>query len=309
MGVILTDSQWTLNRSRKTMAKSSFVVSDAELNDLLTKYTRDFTAQDREGRFDPISGREEELDVITLILLQRLRKNVMLLAPAGVGKTALFVGMAQRINQDRVPKMLKGARLIELEMSMIGAGSSSRAELEGRLMPIIKGVAERNATQEQPPIIFCMDEIHQLMIAFKASSYSGIADLMKPYLTDGKLFVLGATTAEEYTDYVVQEPAIDRRFQKLTLEVPDHPTTELILQNMKGNFEEHYGFKIPNEMISHIVKLTDRYIRNRNNPDKSIIIMDQACAHATMRGVTGALDEESIAVAIGAEANINASAV
>lgn len=291
------------------MSDKKYQVSDNELEDLLQKYTRDFTAQAEEGRFDPISGRDRELDVMTLILLQRLRKNVMLLAPAGVGKTALFVGLAQRLVDKQVPKQLQGARLIELEMSMIGAGSSSRAELEGRLMPIIKGVAERNAENKGPPIICCIDEIHQLMIAFKASSYSGIADLMKPYLTNGDLFILAATTAEEYRDYVVQEPAIDRRFQKLTLEVPDHPTTELILKNMRGNFEKHYGFKIPDEMIAHIVKLTDRYIRNRNNPDKSIMIMDQACAHATMRGVTEALDEESIAVAIGAEANINATAV
>lgn len=291
------------------MTETAFQVSDDELNDLLGKYTRDFTAQDRAGRFDPISGRDSELEVVTLILLQRLRKNVMLLGPAGVGKTALFVGMAQLINQKKVPKLLEGASLIELEMSMIGAGSSSRAELEGRLMPIIKGVAERNATGKNPPIIFCMDEIHQLMISFKASSYSGIADLMKPYLTNGDLFVLGATTAEEYTDYVKQEPAIDRRFQKVTLEVPDHETTIVILKNMRGNFEKHYGFSIPDEMIDRIVKLTDRYIRNRNNPDKSIICMDQACAHATMMGVTDALDEKSIAAAIGAEANINPAAV
>lgn len=291
------------------MADTQFTVSDDELNDLLSKYTRDFTAEDREGRFDPISGRDKELEVITLILLQRLRKNVMLLGPAGVGKTALFVGMAQLINQNKVPDLIKGARLIELEMSMIGAGSSSRAELEGRLMPIIKGVAERNARQDGPPIIFCLDEIHQLMIAFKASSYSGIADLMKPYLTTGDLFILGATTAEEYADYVKQEPAIDRRFQKVTLEVPDDETTATILKNMRGNFEDHYGFKIPDDMIERIVKLTGRYIRNRNNPDKSIICMDQACAHATMRGVTGELDESSIAVAIGAEAHINPSAI
>ncbi len=291
------------------MTDTSFVVSDNELNDLLSKYTRDFTAQDKQGRFDPISGRDSELDIVTLILLQRLRKNVMLLGPAGVGKTALFVGLAQRINAGDVPDILAGAELIELEMSMIGAGTSSRADLEGRLMPIIKGVAERNASKTRPPIIFCMDEIHQLMISFKASSYSGIADLMKPYLTNGDLFVVGATTAEEYTDYVKQEPAIDRRFQKVTLEVPDHETTKIILKNMRGNFEKHYGFKIPDEMIDRIVKLTDRYIRNRNNPDKSIICMDQACAHAKMSGVTDVLDQQSIAVAIGAEAGLNPSAI
>jgi len=286
-----------------------FVVSDTELENLINRYTRDITAQDRAGRFDPITGREHELDLVTLILLQRLRKNVMLLAPAGVGKTALFIGFAQRVNQKRVPQMLQDARVIELEMSMIGAGSSSRADLEGRLIPIVKGVAERNATHDSPPIIFCIDEIHQLMISFKSSSYSGIADLLKPFLTAGDLFVIGATTREEYDDYVKQEPAIDRRFQKVSLEVPDIRATIQIVKNLRSKFEEHYGFEISDRAIERIVKLTDRLIRNRNNPDKSITTLDQACANAIMNGVKESLDDESIAIAIAAEAGIDPKAV
>jgi ATP-dependent Clp protease ATP-binding subunit ClpA len=292
-----------------TDAKHKFAISDEELEGLVNRYTRDFTAQDRAGRFDPISGREKELDNVVLILLQRMRKNVMLLGPAGVGKTALFVGLAQRINQGRVPDMLKGSRLIELEMAMIGAGSSSRAELEGRLIPIVKGVAERNATKQGPPIIFCIDEIHQLMITFKSSSYSGIADLLKPHLTTGDLFVCGATTREEYDDYVKQEPAIDRRFQKVTLEVPDVPMTIEIIKHLRANFESHYGFTISDRAVERIVKLTDRFIRNRNNPDKSLIVMDQACAYALTRGVKDTLDDESIAIALGTEANVNPKAI
>lgn len=291
------------------MTEPAFTVSDDELNGLLSRYTRDFTAQDRAGRFDPISGRDKELQQVVLILLQRLRKNVILLGQAGVGKTALFIGLAQMINQDKVPGILKGARLIELEMSMIGAGSASRADLEGRLVPIIKGVAERNATGKSPPIIFCIDEIHQLMISFKSSSYCGIADLLKPFLTSGDLYVVGATTSEEYDDYVRLEAAIDRRFQKVTLEAPNVELTINILKHLRPNFEEHYGFKISDAMVERIVKLTDRYIRNRNHPDKSITCMDQACAYAAMKGIKDALDEESIAIAIGAEAGINPIAV
>lgn len=291
------------------MTAKEFIISDNELETLLSRYTRDFTAQDQAGRFDTISGREDELDLVTLILLQRLRKNVMLLGPAGVGKTALFIGLAQRINQKRVPKLLLSARVIELEMSMIGAGSSSRAELEGRLIPIVKGIAERNATLSAPPVIFCIDEIHQLMISFKASSASGIADILKPYLTAGDLYVVGATTREEYEDYVRQEPAIDRRFQKVALEVPDFQTTFTILQNMRAPFEKHYGFTISDAALKRIITLTGRFIRNRNNPDKSIICMDQACAHATMRGATNELDDESINIAVAAEAGVNAEAI
>ena len=286
-----------------------FAIPDEELEALLTRYTRDISAQERAGKFDPVTGRDEELEQITLILLQRLRKNVMLLGGAGVGKTALFIGLTQWIAANKVPDMLKGARLIELEMSMIGAGSQSRADLEGRLIPIIKGVAERNATRQAPPVIFCIDEIHQLMLAFKASSYGGIADLMKPYLTAGDIYVIGATTREEYEDYVTIEPAIDRRFQKINLRTPDLPMTLEILMNLKGNFEKHYGLTISQESCAKIVKLTDRYIRNRNNPDKSILTLDHACARAIKAGITGALDVLSIEAAVASEAGIDAAAV
>lgn len=290
-------------------AAPAYVISDSELEGLLSRYTRDVTAADKAGKFDPITGRDKEMDLLTLILLQRLRKNAVLLGPAGVGKTALVIGLAQQINQDKVPSILKGARVIELEMSMIGAGSTSRAELEGRLIPIVKGVAERNATRKAPPVIFFIDEIHQLMISFKSSSYCGIADLLKPYLTAGDLYVVGATTREEYDDYVKIEPAIDRRFQKVTLEVPDVPATVKILKSLRGQFESHYGFKITDRACERVVQLTDRFIRNRNNPDKSITALDQACAYAIKKGETGSLDDESIAVAVAAEAGINPKAV
>jgi ATP-dependent Clp protease ATP-binding subunit ClpA len=292
-----------------TGAAPKFVISDDELEGLLYRYTRDITLQDREGRFDPITRRDEEIDRMTLILLQRLRKNILLLGPAGSGKTALFIGLAQLINAGKAPAMLANARLIELEMSMIGAGSQNRADLEGRLIPIIKGVAERNAVRTQPPIMFCIDEIHQLMLPFKASSYSGIADLMKPYLTAGDLFVIGATTQEEYDEYVKVEPAIDRRFQKITLRSPDLDMTVEILMNLKANFEKHYNLKIPHEACVRIVKLTDKFIRNRNNPDKSILSLDYACACAIKKGVTGSLDSDSIEAAVAAEAGIDALAL
>ena len=291
------------------MTAPHYVISDDELEKLLTRYTRDITAQERAGKFDPISGRDSEIDHMTLILLQRLRKNIMLLGGAGVGKTALFIGLAQWIAQNKVPDMLKNARIIELEMSMIGAGSQDRADLEGRLIPIIKGVAERNAARTSPPIIFCIDEIHQLMLAFKASSYSGIADLMKPYLTAGDLYVLGATTREEYEDYVTIEPAIDRRFQKISLNTPDAAMTVNILMNLKGNFEKHYEIEITQDACARVVKLTDRYIRNRNNPDKSILALDHACARYVKNGGKKSLDALSIEAAVASEAGIDAAAV
>ncbi len=288
---------------------SGYVISDSEFEGLISRYTRDITALDRAGKFDPVTSRDEELEQMTLILLQRLRRNIMLLGSAGIGKTALFVGLAQRINAGRVPSMLRGARLVELEMSMIGAGSESRAALEGRLIPIVKGATERNATKTQPPIVFCVDEFHQLMITFRASSYAGIADLLKPYLTAGDLYIAAATTGEEYEDYIRIDPALDRRFQKIFLHAPGLEATVSILKNIRTNFEKHYGLRITDDICARAVKLADRYIRNRNNPDKSILCLDLACAYAIKNGVTDTLDDASIAAAVGAEAGIDKAAV
>lgn len=288
---------------------SGFVIPDAEYERLISQYTRDITALDRAGKYDPVTGRDKELEQMTLILLQRLRKNVILLGSAGVGKTALFIALAQKVNAKAVPDMLKGARLIELDMSMIGAGSQSRAELEGRLIPLIKGASERNETRKNPPIIYFVDEFHQLMITFKASSYSGIADLMKPYLTAGNLYIVGATTREEYEDFVRVDPALDRRFQKVFLDEPDLHLTLAILKGVKGNFEAHYGLKVSPESCARIVKLTDRYIPKRTNPDKSILALDLACAWAIKKGIEGELDQESIDAAIASEAGVDMKAI
>lgn len=291
------------------MPQPNTIISDTELNNLLHRYTHSISQFARENRYDPITGRDDELNQMILILLQRMRKNVMMLGPAGIGKTALFAGLAQWINAGKVPKMLEGAEIIELEMSMIGAGSQNRNELEGRLIPIIKGVAERNHTRERPPIIFCIDEFHQLTVPFKASSYAGIADLLKPYLTAGDLYIVGATTREEYDEYVKVEPAIDRRFQKIHMHVPDLKATEGILLNVKANFEAHYGIKVKDETCIRIVKLADRFMRNRNNPDKSILTLDLACAYAIKNGVGDVLDDASVDFAIGAEAGVHPSAI
>lgn len=283
----------------------NFKITDEELANLIHRYTRDITELDRLGKFDPISGRDQEVDTMVLILLQRLRKNVLLLGGAGVGKTACFIAMAQLINAGNVPDLLKGSQVIEIEMSVLGAGTQSRGELEGRLIPIVKGVAERNATREQPPIIICFDEIHQLMVGFKQAASCGIMDLLKPFLTAGDLYVIGATTREEYEDYVKTDPAIDRRFQKISLEVPDMKQTYNILLKMKANFEKHYKIQISNECCERIVRLTDKFLRNRNNPDKSILCLDQACARAIKTGDGKNLDFVSIEAAVARDAGID----
>ncbi|NBX73217.1 MAG: ATP-dependent Clp protease ATP-binding subunit [Alphaproteobacteria bacterium] len=286
-----------------------FKIPDDEYADLLHRYTRDLTQLDKAGKFDPVTGRDDEMDKMLLILLQRLRKNVLLLGGAGVGKTALFVGLAQYINHNRVPAMLAGATVIEIEMSMIGAGSSERSILDGRLIPIIRGAAERNATRACPPIIFCIDEFHQLSVAFKNSASAGVADMMKPYLTMGELYIVAATTREEYEDYVRLDPAVDRRFQKIYLEQPDVALSIFIVKNMKKNFEDYYNITIPDQHVERICRLTERFIRNRNNPDKAILALDQACARCVKDGDAKVLDIVSVNRAVAADAGIDPAAI
>ncbi|MGB4101403.1 MAG: AAA family ATPase [Alphaproteobacteria bacterium] len=287
-----------------TNATPHFKIPEAELQGLIHRYTRDITAQDRQGKFDPITGRDQEVDTMILILLQRLRKNVLLMGGAGVGKTACFIALAQLVNAGKVPDMIKDAQVLEIEMSVVGAGTQSRSDLEGRLVPIVAGIAERNASRTRPPTIICFDEVHQLMLGFKQSASCGVMDLLKPYLTAGDLFIIGATTREEYEDYVKTDPAIDRRFQKIMLDVPDLKQTYNILLKIKGNFEKHYSITVSNECCERIVRLADKFLRNRNNPDKSILALDQACARAVKDGLKD-LDFPSIEAAVARDAGID----
>jgi ATP-dependent Clp protease ATP-binding subunit ClpA len=288
--------------------KVQFKISDEQLEDLIFRFARDITAQVAKDRFDPIIGRDKELQDIQMVLLQRERKNVLLLAGAGVGKTALFIGLAQQIHQEKVPKKLLGSRILEMEMSALSAGSSSRSDFEGRFIPLIRGVAERNATKLMPPIILCLDEIHMIMPACIASGAAGVADLMKPYLTTGDLLMIGATTRDEYDDYVKADPALDRRFQKIYLDPPNDEECKVIIRGLKGRFAKHYEIEISDEICDHIVYLTTKYMRRRNHPDKAILMLDQSCARAVMQGKTE-LDKHSVINSLAHESGLIPSAL
>ncbi len=287
---------------------TSFKISDEQLEDLIFRFARDISAQVSRDRFDPIIGRDKELEDIMMVLVQRERKNVLLLAGAGVGKTALFVGLAQKIHQGKVPKKLLGSRILEMEMSALSAGSRSRSEFEGRFIPLIRGVAERNAARKDAPIILCLDEIHMIMPSCVASGAAGVADLMKPYLTSGDLCMIGATTRDEYDDYVKADMALDRRFQKIYLEPPTEEECKIILRGLKERFANHYGLTISDEMCDHIVYLTTKYMRRRNHPDKAILMLDQSCARAVMQGKTE-LDKPSVVDSLAHESGLVPSAL
>ena len=255
------------------------LVSDEQLEELIHQYCRDFTKLARQGRYDPISGRDEEIQNIILILLQKGRKNALLLAPAGVGKTALCVGLAQEIVADRVPQYLKNARLLEIDLASMAAGTSTSAEFQERFVPLCKGIAERYSRPEYPRYIMFIDEIHTIMPMVEGSAYRGLSEVMKPYLTVGDLHVIGATTSDEYRMFVKEDAALDRRFQKIPLNVPDAEQTVAILETLRPGYEQHHGISIPYEALQIIVGITEEHMRRRNQPDKSIILLDAACAH------------------------------
>jgi ATP-dependent Clp protease ATP-binding subunit ClpA len=285
-------------------------ISDNDLEDLIQKYCRDFTALARLNRFDPITGRDEEIDQTILILLQKGRKNVALLAPAGVGKTALCAGLAQKIIGGNVPAYLKDARLLEVDLASMAGGTSGPSEFQGRFLPLCRGIAERYHDPKYPKVILFIDEMHTIMPGCEGSSYKGLSEVMKPYLTVGDLHVIGATTLDEFRIFVAVDPAMDRRFQKVNLSIPTAAQTIEIIKNLKKGYESHHKISIDDATIEIIVNLTEQHMRKRNQPDKSIIMMDAAMAHHVKeRGIGGTLELSSVYYMISKETGIHPEAL
>ncbi|MEZ5813985.1 MAG: AAA family ATPase [Alphaproteobacteria bacterium] len=288
----------------------SYSVPNEEMEDLLRKYCTDFTALAKMGRFGPITGRDKEVDETILILMQKGRKNAVLLAPAGVGKTAMVVALAQKIVDDEVPDYLLDARVLELDMARMAAGTNGPAEFQERFIPICKGIAERYHNPENPRIIMFLDEIHQIMPNCVGSAYAGLSDVMKPYLTAGDLMVIGATTLDEFRMYVAEDPALDRRFQKVFLSIPNVIETYAILKSLRPSHEKHHGVTISNNSLMTIIQLTEEHMRKRNQPDKSIITMDSAMAyHVKTHGRNTEVTLESIYYMVGRETGLNKQAL
>lgn len=288
----------------------NYSVTNEELENLISSYCTDFTMLAKQGRYGPITGRDKEVDETILILLQKGRKNAVLLAPAGVGKTALVVALAQKIADEDVPDYLKDARLIEVDLARMAAGTSTPAEFQERFIPLCKGVAERFHDEKNPRIIMFLDEIHQIMPSCKGSSYAGLSDVMKPYLTAGDLMVIGATTLDEFREYVALDPAMDRRFQKVFLKIPNVEETYAILKALRPGFVKHHKVGISNNTLMTIVYLTEEHMRKRNQPDKSIITMDSAMAyHVKEHGNHGEITLDSVYYMVGRETGLNKNAL
>jgi len=287
-----------------------FLVTDNELEELIFQFARDYTTLVRQDRFGPISGRDKEIDETILIMLQKGRKNAALLAPAVVGKTALVVGLAQKIVADDVPAYLKNARVLEIDLPSMAAGTDSPAEFQKRFIPFCRGLAERYHYEEYPKFIMFIDEMHTIMPLCKGSGYAGLSEVMKPYLTVGDLHVIGATTHDEFRIYVKEDPALDRRFQQVILSVPNNEETLHILTMLVPGYEKHHRIKIPSDILMPIVKMTAEYLPRRNQPDKSIVVMDGACAwHVMKKGRGGELSLDDVRYMVSIEAKLSKDAL
>lgn len=281
-----------------------FKISKEQLEELIKDFTTDLTAEAKEGRLDPIIGRDEEIEKMVTILLQRGRKNPLLLGEPGVGKTKLFEGLALRVASGDVPQKLIGSRVLVLNLGEMNQNAMYRGQFEGRLLPIIQGAAERNRRANEAPIIFCIDELHASLKSGSASETPGAGELLKPYLTKGDLSVVGATTQRDYARVIQQDTALDRRFQPVFVEETNIEETALIIRGLMELFTKHHNVEVPDEVIPLIVRLTDRYILDQQQPDKSILVYDASLARAQMRGLT-TVTEEIILETIAAEAQID----
>ena len=221
---------------------------------------------------DILVGREKELNLIIETLLRKNKNNPLLIGPAGVGKSAIIEELARRIKSGNVPNKLKDKKIVSLEMSSLVAGTKYRGEFEEKLNKVIKEI------EENPEIILFIDEIHTMANAGGAEGAINASDILKPYLARGKVKIIGATTTNEYNKFIAKDKALSRRFEIIKINEPTIKETENILSKIRPSFEKHYNIKITDENIKNIVSLTDKYILDRFNPDKSIDLLDSVCA-------------------------------
>jgi ATP-dependent Clp protease ATP-binding subunit ClpB len=239
----------------------------------LEKYGRDLTALARQGKLDPVIGRDEEIRRVVQILSRRTKNNPALIGEPGVGKTAIAEGLAQRIINGDVPEGLKKKRLVQLDMGALIAGAKFRGEFEERLKAVLKEITESNGE-----ILLFVDEMHTVVGAGKAEGSMDAGNMLKPMLARGELHMIGATTLDEYRKYIEKDPALERRFQPVLVEEPSVEDTISILRGLKERYEVHHGVRITDPAVIAAATLSNRYIVDRHLPDKAIDLIDEAAA-------------------------------
>lgn len=246
-------------------------------NSTLSQYSRDLTAMAREGKLDPCIGREEEILRLVQILSRRTKNNPCLIGEPGVGKTAVVEGLAMRIVEGKVPATVKDKRVLTLDLSGMVAGSKYRGEFEERIKKVIREVTEDGN------VILFLDELHTIIGAGGAEGAIDASNILKPSLARGEIQMIGATTIAEYRKYIEKDAALERRFQPVNVEEPTEEEAVRILEGVKEKYEEHHGVTITSEAVEAAVRLSQRYINDRNLPDKAIDLIDEAAASARLR--------------------------
>lgn len=243
------------------------------LEDVLTKYGRNITDSVKDGKVDPVIGRDEEIRSITRILSRKTKNNPVLIGEPGVGKTAIVEGLAQRIIKNDVPASLKNKTIWELDMGALIAGAKYRGEFEDRLKAVLKKIKESDGE-----IIMFIDEIHMIVGAGALEGAMDAGNMLKPMLARGEIHCIGATTLNEYRKYIEKDGALERRFQKVQVSEPTVLDTITILRGLKQRFEVYHGVNIKDNALVAAATLSDRYITSRFLPDKAIDLVDEACA-------------------------------